>query len=197
MREIIKQRINDSIEVKKGLLENESLLENLECLTHEIKKAIRKGHKLVLCGNGGSASDALHFAGEIVGRFIRERDAWPAVVLNADVATMTAIGNDYGYDDVFSRQAQAHCQEGDVFIGISTSGNSENVRRALEMAKSKGCKTAALLGKDGGIIGKIADIPLIVPCNTTARVQESHILLIHIMCELVERDLEVDLEIGK
>ena len=197
MRELIKQRINDSIEVKKGLLENESLLENLECLTHEIKKAIRKGHKLVLCGNGGSASDALHFAGEIVGRFIRERDAWPAVVLNADVATMTAIGNDYGYDDVFSRQAQAHCQEGDVFIGISTSGNSENVRRALEMAKSKGCKTAALLGKDGGIIGKIADIPLIVPCNTTARVQESHILLIHIMCELVERDLEVDREIGK
>ena len=197
MREIIKQRINDSIEVKKGLLENESLLENLECLTHEIKKAIRKGHKLVLCGNGGSASDALHFAGEIVGRFIRERDAWPAVVLNADVATMTAIGNDYGYDDVFSRQAQAHCQEGDVFIGISTSGNSENVRRALEMAKSKGCKTAALLGKDGGIIGKIAAIPLIVPCNTTARVQESHILLIHIMCELVERDLEVDREIGK
>lgn len=197
MRKIIKQRINDSIEVKKGLLENESLLENLECLTHEIKKAIRKGHKLVLCGNGGSASDALHFAGEIVGRFIRERDAWPAVVLNADVATMTAIGNDYGYDDVFSRQAQAHCQEGDVFIGISTSGNSENVRRALEMAKSKGCKTAALLGKDGGIIGKIADIPLIVPCNTTARVQESHILLIHIMCELVERDLEVDREIGK
>ena len=197
MREIIKQRINDSIEVKKGLLENESLLENLECLTHEIKKAIRKGHKLVLCGNGGSASDALHFAVECVGRFIRERDAWPAVVLNADVATMTAIGNDYGYDDVFSRQAQAHCQEGDVFIGISTSGNSENVRRALEMAKSKGCKTAALLGQDGGIIGKIADIPLIVPCNTTARVQESHILLIHIMCELVERDLEVDREIGK
>lgn len=197
MKEIIKQRINDSIEVKKGLLENESLLENLECLTHEIEKAIRKGHKLVLCGNGGSASDALHFAGEIVGRFIRERDAWPAVVLNADVATMTAIGNDYGYDDVFSRQAQAHCQEEDVFIGISTSGNSENVRRALEMAKSKGCKTAALLGKDGGIIGKIADIPLIVPCNTTARVQESHILLIHIMCELVERNLEVDWEIGK
>lgn len=197
MKEIIKQRINDSIEVKKGLLENESLFENLECLTHEIEKAIRKGHKLVLCGNGGSASDALHFAGEIVGRFIRERDAWPAVVLNADVATMTAIGNDYGYDNVFSRQAQAHCQEGDVFIGISTSGNSENVRRALEMAKSKGCKTAALLGKDGGIIGKIADIPLIVPCNTTARVQESHILLIHIMCELVERDLEVDREIGK
>lgn len=189
MKEIMKQRINDSIEVKKGLLENEELLKILEALTNEIIEAIRNGHKLVLCGNGGSASDALHFAGEIVGRFIKERSAWPAVVLNADVATMTAIGNDYGYDDVFARQAQGHCQEGDVFIGISTSGNSENVLRAVDMAKSKGCKTAALLGKDGGKIGKVVDYPLIVLCNTTARVQESHILLIHIMCELAEKEL--------
>ena len=113
----------------------------------------------------------------------------PAVVLNADVATMTAIGNDYGYDDVFARQAQGHCQEGDVFLGISTSGNSENVLRAVRVAKRKGCKTAALLGKDGGKIGKVVDYPLIVPCNTTARVQESHILLIHIMCELSEKEL--------
>lgn len=189
MKELIKQRINESIEVKKGLLENGALLNALEGLTDEIIKAIKSGHKLVLCGNGGSASDALHFAGEVVGRFVRERSAWPAVVLNADVATMTAIGNDYGYDDVFARQAQGHCQEGDVFIGISTSGNSENVLRAVNMAKSKGCKTAALLGKDGGKIGKVVDYPLIVPCNTTARVQESHILLIHIMCELLEKEL--------
>lgn len=189
MRELIKQRITESIEVKKGLLENESLLNTLKDLTDEIIIAIKTGHKLLLCGNGGSASDALHFAGEIVGRFVRERSAWPAVVLNADVATMTAIGNDYGYDDIFARQAQGHCQEGDVFIGISTSGNSENVFRAVNMAKSKGCKTAALLGKDGGKIGKIVDYPLIVPCNTTARVQESHILLIHIMCELFEKEL--------
>lgn len=189
MKELMKQRISESIEVKKGLLENEKLLSTLESLTSDIVEAIKSGHKLVLCGNGGSASDALHFAGEIVGRFVRERSAWPAVVLNADVATMTAIGNDYGYDDVFARQAQGHCQEGDVFIGISTSGNSENVLRAVNMAKSKGCKTAALLGKDGGKIGKIVDYPLIVPCNTTARVQESHILLIHIMCELFEREL--------
>ena len=189
MKELIKQRIAESIEVKKELLENEELLSILENLTNEIVKAIRNGHKLVLCGNGGSASDALHFAGEIVGRFVRERDAWPAVVLNADVATLTAIGNDYGYDDVFARQAQGHCKEGDVFIGISTSGNSENVLRAVNMAKSKGCKTAALLGKDGGKIGKIVDYPLIIPCNTTARVQESHILLIHIICELAEKAL--------
>lgn len=189
MKELMKQRISESIEVKKRLLENEALLNTLERLTDEIIKAIKSGHKLVLCGNGGSASDALHFAGEIVSRFVRERSAWPAVVLNADVATMTAIGNDYGYDDVFARQAQGHCLEGDVFIGISTSGNSENVLRAVNMAKSKGCKTAALLGKDGGKIGKVVDYPLIVPCNTTARVQESHILLIHIMCELSEKEL--------
>lgn len=190
MKETIKKRIMESIEVKESLLENEELLNNLENLAVQIEKAIRNGHKLVLCGNGGSASDALHFAGEIVGRYIRERVAWPAVVLNADVVTMTAIGNDYGYDEVFARQAQAHCQEEDVFLGISTSGNSENVLRALNMAKSKGCKTAALLGKDGGRIGKIADIPLIVPSNTTARVQEAHILLIHIMCELIEKNME-------
>lgn len=189
MKELMKQRINESIEVKKKLLENEELLSILENLTNEIVTAIKSGHKLILCGNGGSASDALHFAGEIVGRFVRERSAWPAVVLNADVATMTAIGNDYGYDDVFARQAQGHCQDGDIFIGISTSGNSENVLRAVNTAKSKGCKTAALLGKDGGKIGKVVDYPLIVPCNTTARVQESHILLIHIMCELSEMEL--------
>lgn len=189
MKDLIKQRIGESIEVKQGLLKNEDLLNTLECLVNEIVTAIRDGHKLVLCGNGGSASDALHFAGEIVGRFVRERDAWPAVVLNADVATLTAIGNDYGYDDVFARQAQGHCQEGDVFVGISTSGNSENVLRAVDVAKNKGCKTAALLGKDGGKIGKIVDYPLIVPCNTTARVQESHILLIHIICELAEKAL--------
>ena len=187
MKDTIKQRIKESIEVKKGLLENEKLLNILENLVREIIIAIKSGHKLVLCGNGGSASDALHFAGEIVGRFIKERSAWPAVVLNADVATMTAIGNDYGYDNIFLRQAQGHCQEGDVFIGISTSGNSENVLRAVDMAKSKGCKIAALLGKDGGKIAKVVDYPIVIPCNITARVQESHILLIHIICELVEK----------
>lgn len=189
MQDIIKQRINESINVKTELLQNKLLLGTLENLTNEIVTAIKNGHKLVLCGNGGSASDALHFAGEIVGRFVKEREAWPAVVLNADVATLTAIGNDYGYDDVFARQAQGHCSDGDVFIGISTSGNSENVLRAVEVAKRKGAKTAALLGKDGGKIGKIVEYPLIVPSYTTARVQESHILLIHIMCELAEKEL--------
>lgn len=189
MNTIITERINDSIKVKQALLGNTELLETVSSLADEIAEAIKNGNKVVLCGNGGSASDALHFAGEIVGRFQKERNAWPAVVLNADVATMTAIANDYGYDDVFARQAQGHVQSGDVFIGISTSGNSENVLRAINVAKTKGAKAAALLGKDGGKIGKLVDYPIIVPCNTTARVQESHIMLIHIMCEIIEEKL--------
>ena len=189
MKETIIKRINESIETKQALLGNEKILEVEENLANEIVNCISNGGKLVLCGNGGSASDALHFAGEIVGRFVKERKAWPAVVLNADVATLTAIANDYGYDDSFARQAQAHLTDKDIFIGISTSGNSENVLRAVNVAKEIGAKTAALLGKDGGKIGKLVDFPLIVPCNTTARVQESHILLIHILCELAEAKL--------
>ena len=196
MTNLIKQRISESIAVKQGLLGNESLLKIEENLANEIVNCISNGGKLVLCGNGGSASDALHFAGEIVGRFVKERKAWPAVVLNADVATLTAIANDYGYDDSFARQAQAHLTPNDIFIGISTSGNSENVLRAVNVAKQIGAKTAALLGKDGGKIGKLVDFPLIVPCNTTARVQESHILLIHILCELAEAKL-ADMEKNK
>ncbi len=189
MTDLIKERILDSITIKKSLLDNEELLDTVEGLAEEIVKAIQNGNKLVLCGNGGSASDALHFAGEIVGRFQKERSAWSAIVLNADAATMTAIANDYGYDDVFARQAEGHVRPGDVFIGISTSGNSENVLRAVKKAKEKGAVTAALLGKDGGKIKGVADYPVVVPCQVTARVQECHIMLIHIMCEIAEKKL--------
>ena len=186
---LITERIQDSINVKRELLENVILLNTVEKLADEIVEAIKTGHKVILCGNGGSASDALHFAGEIVGRFQKERSAWPAVVLNSDVATMTAIANDYGYDDIFARQAQGHCNFGDVFIGISTSGNSENVLRAVKVAKEKGCKTGALLGKDGGKIKSLVEYPIVVPSDVTARVQESHIMLIHIICEIVEEKI--------
>lgn len=189
MYEILKERIEDSIKVKKGLLTNQVLLNTVSELADKITGALKNGHKLVLCGNGGSASDALHFAGEIVGRFQKERTAWPAVVLNADVATMTSIANDYSYNEVFARQAQGQVNSGDVFIGISTSGNSENVLLAAKVAKEKGAVTAALLGRDGGKIGKIVDYPVIVPCNTTARVQECHILLIHCICEIIEDNM--------
>ena len=189
MIELITQRITDSINTKKNLLTNSELLNITAKLSHEIVETIRNGNKLILCGNGGSASDALHFAGEIVGRFQRERNAWPAVVLNADVATMTAIANDYGYDEVFARQTEGHAKAGDLFIGISTSGNSENVYKAVEAAKKKGAKTAALLGRDGGKIAKVVDYPVIIPSKITARIQECHIMLIHIMCEIAEQEL--------
>lgn len=187
--EIVKKRIQDSIDVKSDLLLNETLLNTVSALADEIVACIRNGGKLVICGNGGSASDALHFAGEIVGRFVKERKAWPAVVLNADVATLTAIANDYGYDDAFARQAEGHLKPEDIFIGISTSGNSENVYRAVIKAQEIGAKTACLVGKDGGKIGKAVDYPIIVPCNTTARVQEAHINIIHILCEISEAKL--------
>lgn len=187
--ELIKQRIGDSIAVKQGLLENEELLNTVASLANEIVTSIANGGKIVTCGNGGSASDALHFAGEVVGRFVKERKAWPAVVLNADVATMTAIANDYGYDNVFARQAEGHVKPCDVFVGISTSGNSENVYRAMLKAKEIGAKTACLVGKDGGKIGREADYAIIVPCNVTARVQECHINIIHILCEIAEAKL--------
>lgn len=192
MKELIINRIHDSIDLKQGLLLNGKLLSLVQNLTDDIVMALKTGHKLILCGNGGSASDALHFAGEIVGRFQEERNPWPAVVLNSDVATMTAIANDYGYDEVFARQAKAHCRLGDIFIGISTSGNSENVYRSAQIAKEQGTITAALLGHDGGKIAPIVDYPIIVPSDVTARVQECHIMIIHIICELVENTLKED-----
>ena len=189
MNKLICERIKDSIRLKQSLLEDRELLKTVEDLAVEIAKCLKNGGKLVPCGNGDSASDALHFAGEIVGRFQRERSPWPAVVLNADVATMTAIANDYGYDEVFARQVRGHVKPGDVFIGISTSGNSENVLRAATATGEMGAITAALLGRDGGKIGKLVKYPVIVCGDVTARIQECHITLIHILCELVENEL--------
>lgn len=190
MEELIAKRIKESIDVKKGLLNDSDFLDILSRLSEAIANAFRKGQRLILCGNGGSASDALHFAGEMVGRFQLERQAWSVIVLNSDVATMTAVANDYGYDNVFARQAEGHVREGDVFIGISTSGNSENVYRAIKTAREKGAIVGALLGKDGGRIKDAVEYPLVVPSNCTARIQECHILLIHIICEIVEERLK-------
>lgn len=189
MYELIRNRIQDSIDVKKSILADDVILETISALADEIICCMKEEKMLIICGNGGSASDALHFAGEMTGRFQRERRAWPVVVLNADVATMTAIANDYGYEEVFARQVEGYASKGDVFIGISTSGNSENVYRAVLAAKNMGAKTAALLGNDGGRIRREVDYPIVIPCRVTARVQESHITLIHILCELIETGL--------
>lgn len=189
MSDIIVERIEESIAVKKNIIENPFLIKNIHEAEGKVISSIENGGKLVLCGNGGSASDAMHFAGEIVGRFQRERQAWPAIVLNADPVTLTAISNDYDYNNVFLRQTEAFVTTDDVFLGISTSGNSENIYRAAKKVKERGIYTIGLLGNDGGKIADIIDLPLIVPCNVTARIQESHIVIIHIICELVENGL--------
>lgn len=187
--EFVIQRFKDSIAVKEQNINDIILIGTIAKLSDELTRVIKNGKKVIICGNGGSASDALHFAGEIVGRFQRERSAWSAIVLNADVATMTAIANDYGFDDVYRRQVEGHVRPGDLFIGISTSGNSQNILKAAEAAKDGGAITGALLGKDGGKIKDVVDFPVIVRCNTTARVQESHICIIHTLCELIEDNL--------
>jgi D-sedoheptulose 7-phosphate isomerase len=151
--------------------------------------AFRNGNKLLVMGNGGSAADAQHLAGEIVGRFRLERPGLPAIALNTDTSILTAVGNDYGYEAIFRRQVEAHGQEGDVVIGISTSGSSPNVLSALRLAREKGCRTVGLLGKDGGSIKGLVDIDLTVPGHDTPRIQEGHITIIHILCELVEQAL--------
>jgi len=150
---------------------------------------LRAGGKLLFFGNGGSAADAQHLSAEFVGRFILERRGLPAVALTTDSSILTAVGNDYGFDRVFSRQIEALGQAGDVAVGISTSGNSPNVIAGLKQAASQGLKTIGLAGKDGGLLGQCCDIPLIVVSQNTARVQECHIAIGHLLCELVENDL--------
>jgi D-sedoheptulose 7-phosphate isomerase len=149
----------------------------------------RNGKKLLVMGNGGSAADAQHLAGEIVGRFRLERRGLPAIALSTDTSILTAVGNDYGFDAVFSRQVEALAQEGDLVIGISTSGSSPNVLSALRLAREMGCRTVGLLGKDGGTIRHQVDVDLTVPGQDTPRIQEGHITIIHILCELVEEAL--------
>ena len=156
-------------------------------LADRIIEAFKQGNQVILMGNGGSAGDAQHIAAEFVGRFKKERRSFPALALNTNTSTVTAVGNDYGYDKVFSRQIDGFARAGDIVIGISTSGNSKNVELALELANQRGCFTAALLGKDGGTIKHIAKLPLIVPCKNTPHVQECHIFIGHVVCDLVDQ----------
>jgi len=151
-----------------------------------LNKALAARKTVLICGNGGSAADAQHIAAELVGRYERERIALPVMALAGDAATLTALGNDYGYDRVFSRQVEAHGVPGGVFIGLSTSGKSPNVLKALEAAKARGMNTIALTGEGGGPIGAAADILIAVPSKVTARVQEMHICLYHYICGQVE-----------
>ena len=153
-----------------------------------ISDALKDGHKLLVFGNGGSAADAQHIAAELVGRFQRERAAMPAIALTVDTSILTAVGNDYSFKQVFARQVEALGNRGDVAMGISTSGESPNVVTALQAAKAKGMRTIALTGRDGGSVGRAADMHVNVPDQNTQRVQEVHMTLLHVMCEVIEED---------
>lgn len=159
------------------------LLESAKAIT----KALQDNKKILICGNGGSAADSQHFAAELTGRYKRERKGLRAIALSTDTSALTAIGNDYGYNHVFSRQVEALAMQGDVVIGISTSGNSQNIINALEVANKIGCITLSLSGRDGGLIKNLCDYSIIAPSDDTPRIQEIHILCIHILCELIEK----------
>lgn len=189
MLEYIRANIEESIAAKEKLLRDEALLETCDKVAQLCVEAFQRGNKLMICGNGGSASDALHMAGELVGRYQMERRGVAAIVLNANAAVMTAISNDYDYESVFSKQVAALGKAGDVLIGISTSGNSANVVRAMQEAEKRQICAVGLTGQTGGQMRLCTGFLLNVPSDNTPRIQEMHILLIHIICGLIENGL--------
>lgn len=189
MKQYIYHQVADSAATKQSILENESLLDLLVEVAQKCVEVYKNGKKILIAGNGGSAADAQHFAAELVGRYGFDRPSLPSLALTTDTSALTAIGNDYGYDYVFSRQLEGLGVEGDLFIGISTSGNSQNVLNAFESARAKGITTVALVGRDGGKMGKMADYAIIIPSDKTPRIQESHLLVEHIICDIIEKEI--------
>lgn len=192
MKKYIKEQIKKSYETKQAIYGNEQLLNKIEEVCRLCVEIYRNSKKTILAGNGGSAADAQHIAAELVGRYGFDRPSIPSLALTTDTSCLTAIGNDYGYDRVFSRQLEGMGQSGDLFIGISTSGNSKNIINAFEVAKQKGITTVALVGRDGGEMARIADIAIVVPSEFTPRIQESHILIGHIICDIIEKEIFAD-----
>jgi D-sedoheptulose 7-phosphate isomerase len=182
----LEQAIYGAVETLQSLKKIEP---EISRATEMIEQCLRSGNKLLVCGNGGSASDAAHFATELVVRFAKERRAYPAICLTGDGGLLTAAANDYGFDEIFARQVAAFGVPGDVLICLTTSGKSKNVQRALEEAKSRKLKTIAFLGRDGGSTIRLADVDLLVASDSTARIQEAHKLLLHVLCETVESRL--------
>lgn len=183
----IHQSFNEHLLIIKKV--SRRLAEPIEKIGQVLSKSLTNGGSLLWCGNGGSASDSQHLAAELVGRFKKNRRALRSIALTTDTSVLTCIANDFSYEDIFSRQVEALGRKGDVLIGISTSGNSENVFRAFKTANTMGLKTVALLGKAGGTCREVVDHALIIPSNSTARIQESHILIGHVLCDLIEQEL--------
>lgn len=186
IEKIIKDQIEESISVKQKILSDTQLLQTIQYAASMVVDIYRNGGKPLIAGNGGSAADAQHIAGEFVSRFYFDRPGLPAIALSTDTSILTAIGNDYGFEKLFERQVQAQGKDGDIFIGITTSGNSPNIINALRACKEKNIKSIVLTGKTGGKTADMCDICIKIPSNETPRVQEAHILIGHIICCIVE-----------
>lgn len=181
--DLIRQHLNDHLVLFSRL---DTLVDVIAEAGLWMEETIRSGKKILVCGNGGSASDAEHLAAELVGRFGVERVAWPAIALTTNTSALTAIGNDYAFNRIFARQIEALAKQGDLLLGISTSGKSENVLHAVDLARSKGTRTIGLLGADGGDVGRAVDLAVIIPDRETARIQETHIFILHVWCAMLE-----------
>lgn len=189
MQNFIANQVKTSYETKQAIYNNEELMALIQEVSKITIEAYKKGNKTLIAGNGGSAADSQHIAGEFVSKFYFDRPGLASIALTTDTSILTAIGNDYGYEKLFSRQVQANGVSGDVFIGISTSGNSQNIIEALKECKEKGIITVGFTGANGGMMKELCDYCLCVPSNETPRVQESHILLGHIVCAVVEEEI--------
>jgi len=181
-----RQSILASIETKLKLVQDKKFLFELERIANYIIACLRGGRKVLIAGNGGSAADAQHFAAELAGKFIHQRRGLPVIALTTNSSITTAIGNDFGYEYVFSRQVEGLGRQGDIFIGISTSGNSPNIIHAIDSAKKTGLITVGLIGKDGGNMRDLCDLKLIVPSQSTQHIQEAHIMIVHELCALID-----------
>ena len=185
MQKIIQERFEEHLAVANAVMQSDILVQ-IECIASAIKTALANGKKVLFCGNGGSAADSQHLAAEFVGRFQKERQGLPAIALTVDTSILTAVSNDYGFDKVFVRQVEALGNEGDVLVGISTSGTSPNVLAAVELAKAKGMYCVGMTAVNGAKLAELCDECIAVPAKVTARAQEMHILIGHILCELVD-----------
>ena len=186
MVEMVKKNIQESINLKTELLNDEVILNNSSLIAEKIIECYNRGNKVFFCGNGGSFADAQHLSAELSGRFYFDRDPLEVVLLASNVSYLTAVGNDYSYSDIFSREIKSSVKEGDVLICFSTSGKSKNVIKAIEVARLKGAYVVSFIGNDGGEMKDISDVNLIIPSNNTARIQECHTLLGHTILEIVE-----------
>ena len=188
MKTLLLQHVQEAVSLKEAFFGMEA--DHILAQAADMAERLKRGCRILVCGNGGSAADAQHFAAELSGRYVKERRALAGIALTVDSSALTAIGNDYGFDQIFSRQVEALGRPGDLLVGISTSGNSPNVIRAVESAKELGMRTLGLLGRDGGRLKDLVDDALVVPCAVTARIQEVHMMTYHFWCEAIDTQFE-------